>query len=342
MAQWVREHAVEWQAWLPTKQRWVPSAATVRRVLRQVDVQEVERRVSRWVASPPRADAPAPAVPPPVAPLRGLAADGKAVRGVQAHGVPLHLVSLVTHERAQVLAQQAVDDKSNEIPTVRALLAGRDLDGWLVTTDALHTQRETARLILARRGHYLMVVKANQPDLHAAVREWFAESAWAEEQETTWTTHGKRHGRLERRTLTCRVLAPRERLDWPGAQQVLQRVCWAQERRSGHERQTLTYAVTSLPAHLAGAADLEAFWRGHWTIENQVHYVRDVTCREDAGQAYQGATAQVLAALRNGVLSRLRLAGWTNLAAALRHLGASVPRVLAFLGRLLPASACGL
>lgn len=331
IAQWVREHASEWQCWLPTAGGRVPSAATLRRTLRRLDAADVEQRVSRWVTAPaprpPEREDRAPAAP------QGLAVDGKAVRGAQRHGARVHLVSAVTHHQAQVLAQRAVADKSNEIPVVRALLAERDLHGWLVTLDAMHAQRETAALIQDQGGDYLMVVKENQPDLYAALSAWFAEPSWAEEREATVTTWAKGHGRLERRTLTRRVLTQRERLDWPGAQQALRRVTWARELSSGHERQvTTTFALTSLSGEQADVAALEAYWRGHWTVENQVHYVRDVTCGEDAGQARCGATPQVLAALRNGVLSRLRQQGWTHMAAALRHLAASVPRVLTFLG----------
>lgn len=329
IAQWVAEHAGEWQGWLPTARGRVPSAATVRRVLRRVDVEDLERRVGRWVtgqveAAERRAGAARP---------RGVAADGKTVRGAKARGASgAHLLSLVTHDRAQVLAQRAVDDKRNEIPALRALLAGRDLAGWLVTADALHAQVETAALIRALGGHYLLVVKEHQPDRHAALSEWFAEPAWAEEREETATTVGKGHGRIERRTLTRRVLAARERLEWPDARQGLRREGWAREPASGRARHEVHYAVTSAPPEVAGAADLEAYWRGHWTIANCVHYVRDVAYREDAGQTRVGPTHHVLATLRNGVLSQLRREGWTQMTRALRHLAASAPRVLAFLG----------
>jgi predicted transposase YbfD/YdcC len=344
LTQWVAEHAAEWQAWLPTAHGRIPSAATLRRVLRQVDVAELERRVGRWVAgqleaAERRAAGGRPAAARGRRELRAVAADGKTLRGAKARGATgAHLLSLVTHERAQVLAQCAVDDKSNEIPALRALLAGRDLEGWLVTADALHAQVETAALIRAGGGHYLLVVKGNQPDRYAALAEWFAAPAWIEEREQTIMTSGKGHGRIERRTTTRRVLAARQTLEWPGVRQAVRRECWARELASGHERHEVTYAVTSLPPEVAGAAELEGYWRGHWTIENCVHYVRDVDYREDAGQAHVGATHEVVAALCNGVLSQLRLAGWTEMARALRHLAASVPRVLAFLGCPAPAT----
>lgn len=340
MAQWVAEHAAEWQRWVPSTQGRVPSAATLRRVLRSLDAPVLEACLAAWTA----AQQPKPPAKPARRDsleregLRAVALDGKAVRGTYAHGAPLHLVSLVTHERVQVLRQIAVADKSNEIPVGRTLLRTRDWHGWVVTLDALHTQRATAELILAHGGHYLMVVKANQPDLYATLQEWFAEPAWAEEGETQVHSSGKGHGRLERRTLTRRIFCAREAADWPGARQALRRVCWRRDLTTGCEAQALTYAVTSLAPAQASVAQLEAWWRGHWRIENQLHYVRDVTCHEDAGQAYRGATAQVLAALRNGLLSLLRRRGWTNMAAAFRHLAASVARVFTLLGCPAPAT----
>lgn len=329
MAQWIAEHAAEWQGWVPSTAGRVPSAATVRRVLRHLDAPALEAHLAAWTAAQQEE----------AAALRAVALDGKAVRGTYAHAAPLHLVSLVTHERVQVLGQVAVADKSNAIPAVRTLLRDRDLRGWVVTLDALHTQRETAELILAHGGHYLMVVKANQPDLYVLLQEWFAEPAWEDEGEARGHSRGKGHGRLERRTLTRRVFSVRESSDWPGARQALRRVCWRRELTTGREEQAGTYAVTSLAPAQASVAQLEAWWRGHWRIENQLHYVRDVTCREDAGQAHVGDTAHVLAALRNGLLSLLRRLGWTNMAAAFRHLAASVPRVFTLLGCPPPAPA---
>jgi hypothetical protein len=155
------------------------------------------------------------------------------------------------------------------------------------------------------------------------------------EEEQTVEALGKAHGRLERRTLRRRRLVRCGQVDWldfPGVRQGLARSCWARLLASGRERAAQTYALTSrAPAQVEGA-NLEALWRGHWTIENQSHYVRDVTCYEDAGQAWRGQPSHALAALRNGALALFRLAGWTNMAAAFRHAGASVARAFTLLG----------
>ena len=93
-----------------------------------------------------------------------------------------------------------------------------------------------------------------------------------------------------------------------------------------------TYGITSLAWHQADAAQLEHLWRGHWTIENRSHYVRDETMGEDRGRAHQGHTPEALATLRNSLITLLRAEGWTNIAAALRHYGSSVAKAFALLG----------
>ena len=90
--------------------------------------------------------------------------------------------------------------------------------------------------------------------------------------------------------------------------------------------------MVSLTPAEAGAASIERLWRGHWTIENQTHYVRDVTFGEDAGHAAQGTTAHALAALRNGLLALFRSAHWRSIPDALAHYGASVARAFALIG----------
>ncbi|HET9017285.1 MAG TPA: ISAs1 family transposase, partial [Thermomicrobiaceae bacterium] len=203
------------------------------------------------------------------------------------------------------------------------------------TTDALLTQRALARQIRAQGGHYLMVVKANQPEMHQAMVTQFADPHWLpHEQAVEYARHRtleKGHGRLETRTLeTCTTL--RAWLRWPDAEQVCRRTCRRVIVATGEIQEEVTYAVTSLPPEVAGAAVLERLWRGHWAIENKVHYVRDVTLGEDAGQAYRGSTPQALAALRNALLNLMRAAGWTQMADAVRHYGAAVTHALALIG----------
>jgi hypothetical protein len=142
-------------------------------------------------------------------------------------------------------------------------------------------------------------------------------------------TFGKRSGRQEHRRLqaSTRLAASS---DWPHLTQVCRLVRTV--RCGGVETTETDYAITSVPRDQADAARLLAWWRGHWGIENRSHYVRDVTLAEDACQIRQGDAPQNLAALRNTIVSMLRLEGHANIAAALRKCAWKTQRVLTMLG----------
>jgi predicted transposase YbfD/YdcC len=254
------------------------------------------------------------------------------VRGAQAHGARAHLLSLARHADGVVLQQAAVGAKTNEITAAPALLAGQDLAGVVVTMDALLAQRALAAQIVAQAGHYLVVVKANQPTLYQALAEAFADDypVLPADHRARHRAVDKGHGRLETRTLE-RTAALNAHLDWPHVGQVLRRTYHAVDLKTGRVRHEVTYGLTSLPAAATTPAEVERLWRGHWTIENRVHYVRDVTFGEDANQAWAGNAPQVLAALRNALLSLFRAAGWRSIADALAHYGAYVSRALRLL-----------
>jgi predicted transposase YbfD/YdcC len=149
----------------------------------------------------------------------------------------------------------------------------------------------------------------------------------------------KRHGRLERRELWA--LSDPELNDYAGSSGAvgeawphLRQVCRLERRRTvkGRSQVTVSYALTSLPATAAGAERLLKVSRGHWGIENRVHWVRDVTFDEDRSQVRTGAAPQVMAGLRNLVIALVRRAGHTNVAAALRRHTAHLPEPFAPLG----------
>jgi hypothetical protein len=195
------------------------------------------------------------------------------------------------------------------------------------------TQRALARQIRAPGGHYLMVVKANQPELLAAITTLFADPPLplATDAAARVSTCDKGHGRLDLRTLQ-RSAALTAYLGWPGVGQVLRRTCQRVHLATGEIAEEVSYGVTSLSPAEASAAQVEALWRGHWTIENRVHRVRVVTRGEDASQVRRGHAPQALAAaLRNGLLSLLRACGWTQIADATRHYGACASRAIALL-----------
>lgn len=142
-------------------------------------------------------------------------------------------------------------------------------------------------------------------------------------------TFEKSRGRLERRRLQASTRLA-EQTDWPHLEQVCRIV--RTTRRDGDETIEIDYAVTSVPREQAGAEQLLAWWRGHWGIENRTHYVRDVTLGEDACRIRKAAAPQNFAALRNAIVSLLRLDGHTNIAAALRKCTWKTQPTLAMLG----------
>ena len=326
IAHWAQRQASALVAAFRPARGRVPSESTIRRALQRVDVAALERQVAHL-------DAPAPRNSPTAsAPLAGHAIDGKHVRGAGAHGQSTVLVSLVTHHEARVVAQTAVAHKRHESQAVPPLVAGRDLQGVVITMDAGLTQPKLATQILAQGGHYLMVVKRNRRQLYDELT-WFFDTPplLCDRPWRCATTVNKGHGRLETRRLTCTDDLD-DFLSWPGVQQVLRRECERVILKTGEVTRAVTYAITSLPAEAATAEELAALWRGHWTIENRQHYVRDVTLGEDACQMHVGQAPQALAALRNALISVLRRAGWRNIAAGLRHYSTSVHDAVQFIG----------
>ena len=333
IAQWLHLHAEELRSALPGFTR-VPSESTLLRTLRLVDVGVLETAVARLTQphSPTEQQA-SQVITPCGTRLNALAVDGKALRGATTCGAPTHLVSVVQHGTGTTLAQSAVAAKRNEISAVPLLLKGRDLTDTIVTMDALLTQRTIAQQIIDQGGHYLMVVKGNQPQLRDALALFFDLPAIAADHER-WdrvcrVTKG--HGRLETRSVEC-TTGDGDFLGWPGATHAVRRICERQILTSGKTSRRVTHAITNLPQPETSAAVLDQVWRGHWTIESRSHYVRDVTLGEDANHMHTGHAPQVLAALRNGLLALWRRDGWTNLADAVRATAVSIPTALTFIG----------
>jgi predicted transposase YbfD/YdcC len=333
IARWIKEHRDDLLAVLPATLIRLPSESTIRRTLCCVDARVLDTALTTQ---------PTPAPAPPLLPvaaelpiaLVGQAIDGKAIRGVGRDGHPCLLVGLVAHGSATLLAQAEVARKRDERSAVPCLLEQRDLQGTVITLDALHTLKTTARLVLEQRGDYLMVVKKNQGTLYEFLDLLFSLPAHPADHEI-WDQAGptseKGHGRLETRTLISGS-AHIEDIDWPGVAQVMRRECERIELKSGKLTREVSYGVTSLAPERADAAVLEALWRGHWTIENRVHYVRDVSFGEDGGHAAAGSTAHALASVRNALLEMFRRAGWRFVPDALAHYGASVRRALTLVG----------
>jgi predicted transposase YbfD/YdcC len=279
-----------------------PSKSTLYRVLSGVGVEEFEAQVSQWLEEnwghllQSKADE-----------LDGVAMDGKTLRGSRKRGaINVHLLAALSHRLGLIISQLGIDDKTNEIGAMPEFLSGLILTGRIFTMDALLTQREIAQTIVDGGGDYIMIVKENQPQLDADLAELFAEPGAEPFIADQATRLNKGHGRIEQRRLrTSLDLA--DFSDWPGLQQAFILERKATVLKTGELRQETVYGITSLSAQRAQATQLLSLTRGHWSIENRAHWVRDVTFGEDASQVRQGSLPQMMAALRNCVINLFRL-----------------------------------
>jgi predicted transposase YbfD/YdcC len=302
-----------------------PDEATIRRVLESVDADAFDAAVGSWLGARLRAAD----QPQERAWRRALAVDGKAVRGTRhasGDGQPVHLLAVADQQAGAVLAQTGVDGKTNEVTRFAPLLEPQDLAGWVITADALHTQRGHAQFLVQTKGaHYILIVKKNQPSLYAQLKNlpWRNIPASARQ-------HDRGHGREEHRTLKAAAVAAG--LTFPHAAQALCLTRRIRPLSGGKKWRTVTvFAVTSLTVTQATPAQLAGWIRGHWRIE-VLHHIRDVTYGEDASQVRTGNGPQVMATLRNLVIGIMKMAGHRNIAAASRHHARDATRILATLG----------
>jgi predicted transposase YbfD/YdcC len=206
-----------------------------------------------------------------------------------------------------------VGDKKGELSVAPAVLGRLELRGRVVTGDALYATRALCRQVVAAGGDYFFFLKGNRSALHADIALLFAEPPSPPASYTQRDRHGDR--REVRRLQASEEL--NEYSGWPSLGQVC-RVDRA-VTKGGLTSWEVSYAITSLEPRRASPRRLLALARGHWAIENRLHYVRDVSMGEDASQVRSGAAPEVLAALRNTALGLLRLAKVPNVAEALRR-----------------------
>jgi predicted transposase YbfD/YdcC len=299
----------------------VPTEATIRRTLARLDAESLAGAIGAWLADRQ--------APHQHRRRRAVAVDGKTLRGAERHGRKVHLLSAMEHATRRVLAQREVDGAPGEVGGFTSLLTHVDLAGTVITADALHTHAEAARfLVTAKQADYLLVVKANQPTLLKRCTRL----AW-HRVPVLDRTRDRAHGRVAIRTL--KVVTVRG-FGFPHVSQVLQVTRKTRDLHTRRWKTTVVYAITSLPHAQASPARLADLTRGHWAIENGLHYVRDVTFAEDASQLRTGAGPQVMACLRNLIIGILRLHGHVNIAAALRHNARDATRPLALFGITCP------
>jgi predicted transposase YbfD/YdcC len=311
-----------WQRWRITRRP--PGVSTIRRVLLAVDADVLDAVLHAWLA----AVGPAPASAAANAQaLRAVAVDGKTARGARGNdGRRAAMFSMAEHATGIPLGQVEITSKG-EISAFATLLDRIDLRGVVVTADALHTQKAHAHYLRRHGGHYLFIVKANQPSLHCRLRAL----PW-QQVPVGHLEHDKGHGRRETRALQV-ICAASPRLPFPHARQALRIHRERVDLITGELSREVVFAVTDLGFQTAKPPQLAALVRGHWMIENRVHLVRDVTFAEDASSVRTGTAPRVMATLRNIAIGLTRLGGHTNIAAATRQLAHRHDRLIALLDR---------
>jgi predicted transposase YbfD/YdcC len=301
----VEEYGLRKYPWLSTfleLLNGIPSHDTFSRVFARIDPEAFRDAFAAWVACLVEATA-----------GRLVPIDGKTLRGsgnASAGQKPLHLVTAWAAENHLVLGQVAVDDKSNEITAIPELLKTLDLKGAIVTIDAMGCQKEIAQQIDAKGGDFVLTLKENHKNLYNDVQQIFQrglEDDFAKHPgHREYRTEETGHGRHEVRTYHV-LPAPAELLinhpQWKGLR-TLGMECSQRQVGDGEMSCELRFFLLSLAAKVktfAGAV------RGHWGIENNLHWVLDVGFREDESRVYKDHGPENLAAIRRlavGLLNR--------------------------------------
>jgi predicted transposase YbfD/YdcC len=292
-----------------------PHATTFGRVLAAVEATALQRVLTGWLLTRQevRTAQIAGGVQARGQARRVVAFDGKSLRGARGGGGQVKLVTVFDHADRLVLTQTEVIGGDELAAFVPALDTLPELRGVVITADALHCQRAHADYLHGRGAHYLFNVKGNQPRLRKAL----ARLPWAQAPGLLERNVG--HGRTECRSIKVIDLdgAP-EAQRFPHGARAIKVV--RRRRVTGHPRRSVetVYALTSLDHRGADPRLLASWIRSHWTIENSLHWVRDVTEGEDHSTIRTRNGPQVMAALRNTAINIIRLRGGTNIAAAHR------------------------
>jgi len=288
------EENIEWLQRFYPYENGVASEKTLRIVFSRIDQQAFAAAFTSWAGQWSQGGI--------------IAIDGKTLRGTGKSGKAksaLHVLNAFAHDSGMVLGQKPVDGKSNEITAIPAFLESLALDGAIVTIDAMGTQKDIATTIVKQKADYVLALKGNQTTLHDDVRRFFADPAFAAECRTHTTTDAG-HGRIEERI--CRTT---DNIDWlrdlhpawTNLRSIAAITATRTGKKSGETSTETRFYISSLPP------DPELILhatRSHWSVENKLHWVLDVTFREDLCRTRKDYAALNLALVRKIVLNLLR------------------------------------
>lgn len=290
MAEWGRMQLDFLRRFYPYR-HGLPSHDTLNDVMNALDHQLFESLFVDWVNSLSAGEAD----------LIGI--DGKTSRRSGGSGQkPLHLVSAWAGEQKLVLGQEATDEKSNEITAIPALLKRLDINGCLITLDAMGTQKNIARQIIEGEGDYLLAVKGNQGTLQDDIRTFFQRPPQTYVMDD-YSSVEKNHGRIEQRR--CRICTNidwlEQQRDWKGLAAIVEVSLTVEQK--GVSTTYCRYYISSLA--MTAKAALYAV-RSHWGIENKLHWVLDVIFKEDQARTRSGNGPKNMAIVRHIITNLLR------------------------------------
>jgi predicted transposase YbfD/YdcC len=283
------------EAWLSsflTLPNGIPSHDTFNRVFSHMDPVKFESCFRNWVDSIFESH-----------PGGLISIDGKTIRGAKSHGIksPFHMVSAWASESNIVLGQLRVDEKSNEITAIPELLKSLFIKGSLISIDAMGCQQDIAESIIKGQGDYLLAVKNNQPSLYENMEDSFRFLKTASDDEHIDIGHG----RIE--TRKCTVITDLAHIEAPERWKNLTVLIKVESERcfkaTGKVEKATRYYIGSKPAD---AAFYQKNIRGHWAIENKLHWTLDVDFQEDADRKRNKNAAQNFSLINKVAINMLK------------------------------------
>ena len=270
----------------------IPSHDTISRVFQRIDSEEFEECFMEWVSSL-REDSGSEVI----------AFDGKTVRRSFDRAnekSAIHLVSAFATQQRLILGQQKVNAKSNEITAIPKLIKMLDIAGSIVTIDAMGCQKEIAKKIREENADYVLALKDNHKNLHDDVKEFFANKEYKQKESQVFNTTESGHGRIEQRNFT--LVSDLSSLCLKNEWKDLKTIGMVKSSRevSGKTSCETRYFLSSLELNVESFANAV---RSHWAIENSMHWVLDVTFREDESRVRLHNAPQNLAIVRRIALN---------------------------------------
>jgi predicted transposase YbfD/YdcC len=272
----------------------IPRRHTIARILKAVGPENLQLCLFSWINDIRTASA------KPI-----IAIDGKTLRGASKLVCnTLHSVGAFDINNGLALYQEMASGKGKEIETVQSLITMLNINKALITMDALHAQRATLEAIVARKGDYVVQVKSNQRTLFQAVKAQYDVAFQDDSQLAQFACSEKGHGRTEQR-ITFQIpskLSPKLQEKWPSVKTLI-----AVERHRKIGNKTSIETSFYLSSHDIDPEYIATAVRGHWRIENSLHWVLDVVYREDACRVHEQRTAESLAIVRRMALNLAKL-----------------------------------